>query len=120
MKAKPTTLKQIVVECRTKTICETGEFEIDADIFDDIYLEAATRFVDGYVKKPEAKMPPILTAYEKSDTNNVNKHYCFNSYYVIVNAGFYKKAEMMRQNFKNITNIDLKFETLKSPNGRNH
>ncbi len=113
---KSSKVKTIIVECKLKNSLDTKEFEIDPDIFDDVYLEAATRFAEQLVKAKNAKIAPILSTYEKKDVKNYNKHFCYNSYYVIVNAGFYKKAEMMRQNFMAGSGIDLKTQSLKSIN----
>lgn len=111
---KSSKVKTIVVECKLKTSSDTKEFDIDPEIFDDIYLEAATRFAEQHVKNNKDKIPPILSAYEKKDVKNYNKHFCYNSYYIIVNAGFHKKAEIMRKNFMSISGIDLQKESLKS------
>ena len=116
---KPSQIKTIVVECKMKDSYDTKEFEVDCEIFDDIFLEAATRFVEQHIKPPNARIPPILTAYEKKNYKNINKHFCYNSYYVIINAGFYKKAEVMRRNFISMSGIDLKKEKIKSDNKDN-
>ncbi len=117
-KMKSSTIKKVVVECKLKDSLDTGEFNIDSDIFDDIYLEAATRFVERYINQKHVKIAPILSTYEKIDVKNFNKHYCYNSYFVIVNAGFHKKAENMRKNFLAASGMDLQKEKLKSyPDG---
>lgn len=110
-------VKTIVVECKLKDSIDTKQFNVDEDIFDDIYLEAATRFAEAYVKEKNQKIAPILSTYEKKDVKNVNKHYCYNSYYIIINAGFHKKAEIMRKNFLAAAGIDLSKEALKSSDG---
>lgn len=110
------TIKTIVVECKLKDSLNLKEFEVDSDIFEDVYLEAATRFAEDHVKQPGAKIAPILSTYEKKDKKDYDKHLCYNSYFIIINAGFHKKAENMRANFKKQFNIDLAKETLKSKN----
>jgi hypothetical protein len=109
-------VKTIVVECRMMDSSDIKEFEVDTEIFDDVYLEAATRFVDQHIRKQNSKIAPILFAYEKKDIKNFNNHFCYNSYYVIINAGFYRKAEIMRRNFLTVTGIDLQKESLKNKN----
>lgn len=112
-KTKSNSIKTIIVECKVKDILTSEEFEIDNNIFDDVYLEASTRFVENYIKNKNSTIAPILTAYEKKNKENLSKYLCYNSYFVIINAGFHKKAEIMRKNFKVISGIDLKTEKIK-------
>ncbi len=114
---KSSRIKTIVVECKMKNSLETKEFDIDPEIFDDVYMEAATRFAEQHVIKPGVKISPILTTYEKKDEKNPDKQFCYNSYYVIINAGFYRKAEIMRRNFFAVSGIDLQKEKLKGEDG---
>lgn len=107
-------IKTVVVECKLKDSVDKKQFDIDSDIFDDIFMEAATRFTEQYIKQKNVKMAPILTAWDKKDTKNFEKYYCYNSYYVVINAGFHKKAEIMRKNFLTATGIDLKHEKIKT------
>lgn len=118
-KMKSSKVKTIVVECKLKDTVFVKEYNVDSDIFDDVYLEAATRFAEHHVKKQNAKIAPILTSYEKKDAKNYSKHFCYNSYYVIINAGFHKKAEIMRRNFLTVAGVDLQKENLKSNNNSN-
>jgi len=113
-KIKSNSVKTIIVECKMKNSLDVKEFNIDSEIFDDVYLEAATRFAESHVKQPNAKIPPILSTYEKKDTKNFEKHISYNSYFIIVNAGFHNKAEIMREKFKQMSGIDLREEILKS------
>lgn len=116
---KSSKIKTIVVECRLKDNVYTKQFDVDSEIFDDVLLEAATRFTEQHIKKPNVKIAPILTAWEKKDEKNYEKYNCYNSYYVIINAGSHKKAEIMRKNYMSATGIDLKLEKLKTePNGK--
>lgn len=117
-KMKSSKIKRIVVECKLKDSKETKEYDVDPEIFDDFLLEAATRFAEDCVKKPKAKITSILTAYDKVDSKNFEKHYCFNSYYLLINAGQHKKAEIMRKNFMAATQIDLQKENLKTQDGQ--
>ncbi len=115
-KMKSSKIKTVVVECKFKDSLDRKEFDVDADIFDDVLLEAATRFAEEHVKQDNAKIAPILSTYEKKDVLDYNKHFCYNSYFVIVNAGFHKKAEIMRRNFLRISGKDLSKELIKSTN----
>ena len=113
-KMKSSKIKTVVVECKLKDSVDKKQFDIDSEIFDDILLEAATRFAEQHVKKKNVRMAPILTAWDKKNTNNFEKYYCYNSYFVVINAGFHKKAEIMRKNFLAATGIDLKLEKMKT------
>jgi hypothetical protein len=59
-------------------------------------------------------MPPVLTTFFKENMKDYSKHICYNSYYIIINAGFHKKAEIMRRNFLAACKIDLKNESIKT------
>lgn len=111
---KSSTVKTIVVECKLRNSLNIKEYEVDSEIFEDPYMEAATRFAEQQVKKPGATITPILSTYDKKDVKNYDKHICYNSYYVVINAGYHKKAEIMRNNFKRLEHIDLKNESIKS------
>lgn len=111
---KSSKIKTVVVECKLRDDVYTKQFDINSEIFDDILLEASTRFAEQHVRKQNVKISPILTAWEKKDAKNYEKHFCYNSYYIIINAGFHKKAEIMRKNFMAATGIDLKREKLKT------
>lgn len=113
-KMKSSKVKTVIVECKLKDSIDTKEFDIDSELFDDILMEAATRFTEKYVKRQNVKISPVLSAWEKKDAKNYEKHICYNSYYVIINAGFHRKAEIMRKNFMAATGIDLKLEKLKT------
>ena len=109
-------IKTIIVECKFKDSTKTVEFDIDSEIFDDVYLEAGTRFVENLAKKSGQKITPILTTFERKDIKNYKKHFAYNSYFLLINAGQYRKAEVVRQNFIKMTNVDLKLESIKNDN----
>lgn len=113
-KMKSSKIKTVIVECKLRDDVYTKQFDIDSEIFDDILLEASTRFAEQHVRKQNVKIAPILTAWEKKDAKNYDKYFCYNSYYIIINAGFHRKAEIMRKNFMTATGIDLKSEKLKT------
>ncbi len=105
---KPSKLKKIVVKC----LDWTDVVEVDADIFDDVYLEAATRVVEKNRNTPDFTVSIVIVCYEKKDEKDSNKHICYNTYYVLVNAAMYDKAELLRLNFLKIYNIDIKKQSL--------
>lgn len=92
----------------------TGEaytFQIE-DIFDDPFMEACTRLVEYKCKtQTNFAIPPCLFA--ALDRKGA-KHQVYNSYIVMVNAGFHKYAETLRSNFMKNTGVDLQKEPIKS------
>lgn len=113
-KTKSSTVKKVVVECKLKDSVDIKEYDIDSEIFDDIQIEAATRFVEQHIKEKKSKIAPTLTVFEKKHEKNVDKYVSCNSYHMIVFAGFHKKAEIMRKNFLSACGVDLKTQGIKS------
>lgn len=107
---KPTTNKKIVVKCADFWM---DEFEIDSEIFEDVYIEAATRAVEKRKNVKGFKVTVIIECWEKKDFKRPEKHFCYNTYRVLVNAGLYEKAEVLRMNFIKMYGTDLAKENLK-------
>jgi hypothetical protein len=110
---KSSKIKKIVVKCGDFWM---DEHSIDSDIFDDVYVEAATRAVENRQNLPGFKVGIIIECWEKKDFAKPNKHICYNTYRVLVNAGLYDKAEIMRTNFMKMYGTDLRNESLKGDN----
>lgn len=106
-------LKKIVVECNNFW---RDEIEIDPEIFDDVYLEAATRAIEKRKDSPNFKVTVVLETWEKKNEKKPEKHFGYNTYFVLVNAGLHQKAEMLRLNFIKMHGIDLQKESLKGTN----
>jgi hypothetical protein len=111
-----TRMKTVVVRCGDHWI---DEFRIDSFVFEDIYMEAATRAVEKRKNLPGFKVVAIVECWIKEDDSDLNKHICYNTYYIMVNAGLYEKAENLRANFLKLYNIDLKKESLNSTQNNN-
>ena len=111
---KSSTLKKIVVKCASLWM---DEYEIDPDIFDDVYVEAATRAIEKRKEEPGFRVTVILETWEKKDFKKPDRHFCYNTYRILINAGMHKKAEMLRINFMKMHGIDLQKESLKGENG---
>ena len=111
---KSLTLKKVVIKCADFWM---DEIEIDSEIFDDVYIEAATRAVEKRKDLPGFKITIILECWEKRDFKNPNKHFCYNTYRVLINAGLYDKAEILRLNFMKLHGVDIQKESLKGENG---
>jgi hypothetical protein len=109
MKAK-TSIKTIVVKC----LDWKQEVNVDADIFDDIYMEAATRVIESNRTKPNFSVSIVMECYDKKNSKDPNQHFVYNTYFVLVNAAMYEKEEILRLNFMKLHNgIDLKKQSLK-------
>jgi hypothetical protein len=113
---KPTALKKIIVKCADFWV---DELEIDPEVFDDVYVEAATRAIEKRKDLDGFKITVVLECWEKKDFKKLDKHFCYNTYYILINAGMYEKAEMLRLNFIRMHGIDLQKESLKGDNGDN-
>ena len=121
---KPPVLKKIVVKCdlKTKDNINVGwddEIAIDPTIFDDVLLEAATRAVEKRKDEPGFCLGMTLECFDKKLVGNPDDHYCYNTYFVMINASMHKKAEALRSNFINLFKVDLKIESLRGENGNN-
>jgi hypothetical protein len=103
---KSSAIKTVVVSLTADNV---SEFEINSDIFDDPFLEAATRAVEKCRKVKGAIIRPITTCWDKKTPK---KTYMYNSYWILVNAGCYAKAEQLREKFKIQHDVDLKNEPL--------
>lgn len=110
---KSSTLKKIVVKCASLWM---DEYEIDPDIFDDVYVEAATRAIEKRKDEPGFRVTVILETWEKKDFKRPDKHFCYNTYRILINAGMHEKAEVLRTNFLQMHGIDLQKESLKGEN----
>lgn len=107
---KATALKKIVVQCSSFW---KDEFDIDTEIFDDVYMEAATRAVEKRKDEEGFKVAVIVECYEKKNIKKIDQHFCYNTYFILVNAGLHDKAEMLRLNFLKLHGIDLQRESIK-------
>ena len=103
---KSSAIKTIVVSLTADNV---SEFEVNMDIFDDPFLEAATRAVEKCRKAKGAIIRPITSCWEKKTPKKVHM---YNSYWILVNAGCYDKAEQLREKFKMQHDVDLKNEPL--------
>jgi len=111
---KTSAIKKIVVKCGKFWM---DELEIDSDIFDDVYLEAATRAVEKRKDLTDFKVTIMAECWEKRDFKKPDRHYGYNMYHIFINAGLHKKAEALRLNFLKMEGYDLQKQSLKGNNG---
>jgi hypothetical protein len=106
---KSSTIKKFVVKLAADNMFEIN---VDSDIFDDPFLEAATQAIEQCQIKKFGVIRPITECWEKKHAKDVKKHFLFNSYWILVNAALYSKAELLRDRFKEQNDIDLKKEPI--------
>lgn len=104
---KSSSIKTITVRLTADNV---QEFPIDTAIFDDPYLEAATRAVEKTrSQKKHGIIRPVAECWEKKTPK---KSYLYNSYWILVNASYYDKAELLREKFKMQSDCDLAKEPI--------
>ena len=87
----------------------TREVVIDDDIFKDYHVEGCTMALDQNIKSGNLKVSPFIN----SSIKNSKTIHTFNSYFILINAGYHIYAENLRTGFKTQTYIDLKYEPMK-------
>ena len=103
---KSSEIKTIVVKLTADNV---SEFDVDTEIFADPFLEASTRAVEKSKKQKYGIIHAITTCWEKKSPE---KYEMINSYWILVNASCYAKAEQLREKFKMQTNCDLSLEPI--------
>ena len=101
--------KTIVVQMTAENV---QEFDIDTGVFDDPFMEAATRAVEKTKTQKHSIIRAVTSCWEKT---NPKKSAMYNSYWILVNASCYNKAEQLREKFKAQYDCDLAKEP---PRGR--
>ena len=101
-------LKTIVVKLTADNI---SEFDIDVNVFDDPFMEAATRAIEKTKTKSHGVVRPVAECWDK---NSPKKTLLYNSYWLLVNAACYSKAELLREKFRMQTDHDLSKEPMTS------
>lgn len=114
---KSSGIKKIIVKC----LNWREEIEIDSAVFDDVYMEAATRAIEKRMKLPNFNIAVVMECYDKKDVRKKDKHFVYNTYFVLVNVGQHHKAELLRMNFLKEHGVDLQKESMKGEdeNGTN-
>ena len=115
---KSSTAKVVIVKINGKKTQVT----VDSEIHDDIFIEAATRVVEKSRKDIAFfhKIRIIGECYEKSDENKPEKHFQINMYHILMNAGLYSIAELLREKARNLHNVDLQLEPARANAGKSN
>lgn len=113
---KSSTLKVVIVKINGKK----SQVTVDADTFEDIFIEAATRVVERQRGNQAffSKIKVIGLCYCKEDEERPENHQQINLYHIMVNAGMYDLAELLREKTKNLHNVDLQIEPVRANAGR--
>ena len=109
-KSMKSNLKKVVVKC----LDWTEDLEVDANIFEDVFMEAATRVLEKHKDTPNFTVSVGMQCCEKKHEKIPSKYTTYNVYFVLVNAAMYEKAELLRLNFLKSKKIDLQKESIKS------
>lgn len=93
------------------------EMEIDSGIFDDYKLEACTQIIERLFMSGNYQITPFMYCEDRSigrKTKPSLKFGTYNTYKLIINAGYHIKAELLRRSFLNTDKIDLADEPIQS------
>lgn len=113
---KSSTIKKVVVKC----LDWKEEINVDSSIFDDIYMEAATRAIEKRKNLPKLELAVIMECWEKKDMKDPTMHFIYNTYFVLINSSMHEKAEILRLNFLKEYKLDLRKEKLKDDGGKSN
>jgi hypothetical protein len=88
------------------------ECVIDPQIFvglppETIYREAVLASVEKLCELPDATLSIVICCYEKNHENQMDKHYFFNTYYVLIGFRKYDVATKLLSRVKTQLGIDL-------------
>lgn len=113
---KSSTAKVVIVKLNGKR----NQITVDSAVHDDIFIEAATRVVEKHRSDMSFfhKIRIIGECYEKIDEADINKHYQINMYHILINAGLYSVAELLREKAKNLHKVDLQLEPARANAGK--
>ena len=113
---KSSTVKTVIVKINGKR----SQVTVDAAVYDDVYIEAATRVVEKH-KGDMTYFHKILIIGEcflKEDEKKPENHHQINLYHILTNAGLYSIAELLREKAKNLHNVDLQTEPARCNAGK--
>lgn len=103
---KSSTIKTIVVRLTADNIYE---LDVDGDVFDDPYMEAITQSVEQLKAKKHGIIRAVAECWDKKTPKQVR---LYNSYWILVNASCFQKAEILREKFKMQFELDLANEPI--------
>jgi hypothetical protein len=103
-----TNIKTVIVNING----EKHHVDVDEDIHDNIFFEAATQVIETHRGDDTYfhKMRLIGECYLKEDEKNPVKHFQFNMYHILNNAGIFSTAALLREKAKNLHDIDIQLQ----------
>ncbi len=88
--------------------------EVDNLIFDDYKLEACTQAIERVLKHGNLSVTALLQCWVEPKSPKAKKIVSvYNTYKILINAGFHSKAEILRSVFLSKTKVDLADEPIK-------
>lgn len=88
--------------------------EVDDSIFDDYKLEACTQAMERALKHGSSTVTALLQCWVEPKSPKAKKTVSvYNTYKILINAGFHDKAEILRSVFLSKTKVDLANEPIK-------
>ena len=101
-----------------KLTVKTGNWKskvsVNADIFDDIYVEACTQAIEDKLKHIDADTDFLVNPVMMCQLETEKSSHVINTYKILINAGHYAKAEVLRSCFKENSDVDLATEPITS------
>lgn len=88
------------------------KMSVETDIFDDAQVEACTRCIEHKIRNLKPDEDFLINAVVWVKAKNGKKTRAINTYKLLLNAGFPKRAEMFRKIFYSSTKVDLSNEPL--------
>jgi len=94
------------------------EIEIDNSLFEDYKLEACTRLIERLFSENHYDITPFMFCEDVTNTKSKKKACIkfgtYNTYKVIINAGYHELAERLRTIFYKENKLDLATEPIQS------
>ena len=88
--------------------------EVDETIFDEYKVEACTRSIESRFKKGDVSITAFMQCSDILKNNVVSKKCSiYNTYKILINAGFHSKAEILRNICLRESDVDLAQEPIK-------
>jgi hypothetical protein len=88
--------------------------EVDETIFDDYKLEACTQAIEKALIGGMTTVSALLQCWDEHQNYKLSKNISvYNTYKILINAGYHSKAEILRSVFLSKTSVDLAEEPIK-------
>ena len=88
--------------------------EVDESIFEDYKVEACTQAMERAISDGNSTVTALLQCWLEPKNGKSKKTVSvYNTYKILINAGFHSKAEILRSVFLSRTKVDLADEPIK-------